>query len=234
MKFSQNFLNTIEEKLTFGDLQTNTALGTSNGTEGLFPSLFNSNETPLIGYTNIDIAKMYEIVRQSDITGTHNEYLWLADMYQRQAIDEGMFATFPAGAWVWGSNERSQEAMISYGTQSIKIGGKMFNIKKHMLFSTEYRVGKTPNASIGSMYADFGVLMPMGTTQEVRGRQYKHITVMERQPTGGGTIMNGIRAYSHGGSSNNPTTGTFEDKVEVGCYRGIRVCGKNQFILLKK
>jgi len=53
-------------------------------------------------------------------------------------------------------------------------------------------------------------------------------------PVKGGTIgSNGIRVWSHGGGSSNPTNGKMEDKVEMIAYRGARVAAANQFLIVQ-
>jgi hypothetical protein len=65
-----------------------------------------------------------------DVNGCALDNLWMMDIYQRQAFSDGIFQQFPAGAWVWGSNEKSEEAAIAYGVQSMKIDEYMFRAKE--------------------------------------------------------------------------------------------------------
>lgn len=230
VKTNIRFLNSLESKLMRGDAVTNTGMltSTSVGTEGFIPKIAADGET--VNYTpgTLDIAKLHELTRIMDVNGCATENLWLQDIYQRQDFSDGIFKEFPAGAWVWGSNENSEEAAIKYGVQSCLIDGYLLKVKKYSPFNTEVTTGKTPN---DDYFRNFGIITPMGTTRDSRtSNVYKNVTVMYQQPPKGGTIGNGIRVWQWGGGSMNPTDGTMKDNIEMIAYRGLRVCAANQFI----
>jgi hypothetical protein len=166
-----------------------------------------------------------------DVNGCAKDNIWLQDINQRQAFSDSIFATYPAGAWVWGSNEKSQEANITYGVESIMIDGYRFGVKKYKQFNTEVTTGKTPTTDA---FRDYGIICPQGTSRDSQDstKSYKNITVMGMQPPKGGTIGNGIRVWQWGGGSLNPTDGTMRDHVETIAYRGLRVVAANQFIIV--
>jgi hypothetical protein len=175
------------------------------------------------------MAKLHELTRIMDVNGCTKEVLWLQDIFQRQDFSDGVFKEFPAGAWVWGSNEGSEEAAIKYGVQSCLVDGYLFKVKKYTMFNTEVTTGKTPATDY---FRNYGVICPMGTTRDSRtANVYKNITVMYQQPPKGGTIGNGIRVWQWGGGSKNASDGTMRDHVEMITYRGLRVCAANQFII---
>lgn len=234
VKTNVRFNNNIEAKLMKGDVVTNTGLNSSTtvGTQGFIPSIQAQGEQ--VGYTTIDIQKLHEITRVMDVNGCAKDNMWMMDIFQRQSFSDGIFAQFPAGAWVWGKNEASQEAAIAYGVQSMMIDEYMFKAKKQgQMFNTEVTTGKTPDVDY---FRDFGIICPFGTAPDTRNsaKVYKNITVMTENPVGGGTTGNGIRVWQHGGGSKNPTDGTMIDYVEMICYRGMRVVAGNQFIIVSK
>jgi hypothetical protein len=167
-----------------------------------------------------------------DVNGCATENLWLMDIYQRQNFSDGIFAQFPAGSWVWGQNERSQDAAIAYGVQSMLIDGFLFKAKKYKDFNSEVTTGVAP---ADDYFANFGVIVPQGTTRDARdtSKVYKNVTIMYQEPPRGGTVGNGIRVWRHGGGSTNPTNGTMVDQVEMISYRGVRVAAANQFLLVQ-
>lgn len=227
---NKRYINNCENKLMKGDVVTNTGLNSSTtvGTEGFIPSILSQGEQ--VGYTTIDASKLHEITRIMDVNGCAKDNLWMMDIYQRQAFSDGIFAMYPAGAWVWGSNERSEEAAIAYGVQSMKIDEYMFRAKKQArLFNTEVSTGKTPDVDY---FRNFGIICPFGEVADSRNsaKVYKNITIMTENPVGGGTVGNGIRVWQHGGGSRNPTDGTMVDYVEMISYKGIRVVAGNQFL----
>lgn len=234
VKTNQRFINNVEFKLMRGNTVTNTGLNGSNsvGTKGFIPQVIDDGET--VGYTagNIDIAKMHEINRIMDVNGGAKENLWLQDIYQRQSFSDGIFKEFPAGAWVWGSNEKSQEAAINYGVESIMVDGRLFKVKKYKQFNTEAVVGLTPSVD---KYRNFGIICPQGSANDAKDstKQYKNLQVMYQEPPKGGTVGNGIRVWQHGGGSMNPTNGKMEDKVEMITYRGLRGVALNQFVIVQ-
>jgi hypothetical protein len=233
-KANTRFLNNIESKLMRGDLQNNSGLNTttSAGTQGFIPKVSADGET--VGYTpgTLDIAKLHEITRIMDVNGCAKDNLWLQDIYQRQNFSDGIFKEFPAGAWVWGSNEKSEEANINYGVQSIMIDGYRFGVKKYSQFNTEVTTGKTPTVDA---FRNYGIICPQGSTRDAKDstKEYKNIQVMYQAPVKGGTIGNGIRVWQWGGGSMNPTDGTMRDHVEMITYRGLRVAAANQFIIVQ-
>ena len=227
---NKRYINNCENKLMKGDVVTNTGLNSSTtvGTQGFIPSILQQGEQ--VGYTTIDISKLHEITRIMDVNGCAKDNLWMMDIYQRQAFSDGIFQQFPAGAWVWGSNEKSEEAAIAYGVQSMKIDEYMFRAKKQArLFNTEVSTGKTPDVDY---FRNFGIICPFGEVADARNsaKVYKNITVMTENPVGGGTTGNGIRVWQHGGGSKNPTDGTMIDYVSMIQYKGIRVVAGNQFL----
>lgn len=229
VKSNQRFLNNMENKLMRGNIQNNTLLSNSVGTQGFIPQITAGGET--VGYTpnTLDIAKLHEITRIMDVNGCSKDNVWLMDVFQRQNFSDGIFKEFPAGAWVWGRNENSEEANINYGVQSIMIDEYRFGAKKYKQFNTEVTTGKTPTVDA---FRNYGIICPLGTTRDSRDstKSYKNITIMYQQPPAGGTMGNGIRVWNWGGGSRNPTDGTMRDHVEMITYRGVRVVAANQFI----
>jgi len=235
VKSNQRFLNNVEFKLMRGNIQNNTGLTTTTsvGSQGIIPKVLADGET--VGYTagNLDIAKLHEITRIMDVNGSANSNMWLMDIYQRQNFSDSLFATYPAGSWVWGKNENSEEAMINYGVQSIKIDGYLMNVKKYRQINTEMTTGLTPSTDY---FRYWGMICPMGESRDAKDftKSYKNITVMYQQPPRGGTTGNGIRVWQWGGGSENPTTGTMNDNVEMITYRGTRLTAANQFIIVNQ
>lgn len=234
VKSNIRFKDDVEMKLMRGNIVNNTGLTTSSsvGAEGIIPKVLADGET--VGYTagNLDIAKIHEITRIMDVNGCVSENLWLQDIYQNQNFSDGLFAAFPAGAWVWGTNEKSEEAAINYGCKSIAIDGYHFKVKKYRPFNTEYLTGVTPATD---QFRNFGMICPQGETRDSKdaSKVYKNITVLYQAPPKGGTIGNGIRVWQWGGASMNPTTGTMNDNVEMITYRSTRVAAANQFVIVQ-
>lgn len=229
-KANTRFLNNIEQKLMRGDIQNNTGINaTSVGTKGFISQITDRGESVTYTPGALDIAKLHEITRIMDVNGCAKDNLWLQDIYQRQNFSDGIFQEFPAGAWVWGSNEKSEEANINYGVQSIMIDGYRFGVKKYAQFNTEVTTGRTPTVDA---FRNYGIICPQGSTRDAKDstKEYKNIQVMYQAPVKGGTIGNGIRVWQWGGGSMNPTDGTMRDHVEMICYRGVRVAAANQFI----
>ena len=230
VKTDRRFLNSIESKLMRGDSVTNTGLLNSPGTgcTGFIPTIAANGET--VNYTagTLDISKLHQITRIMDVNGCAKENAWLMDIYQRQDFSDGIFKEYPAGAFVYGTGERSQEASVAYGFQEILIDGYLLKAKKYSPWNTEVQTGLTPATDY---FRDFGVISPMGTVPDAKTyTPLKNITVMYQMHQKGGTTGNGIRAWAYGGGSINPTDGTLVDKISMVTYRGIRVAAANQFI----
>ncbi len=231
IKSNTRFKNDVEFKLMFGNIVNNTGLTstTSVGSEGILPKILSDGET--VGYTpgNLDIAKIHEITRVMDVNGCANQCMWMQDIYQNQNFSDGLFAAYPAGAFVWGSNEKSEEASIAYGTKQLYIDGYMFSTKKYKQFDPEYVYGVTP---LVARFRNYGFIYPMGETRDAKDvtKSYKNVTIMTQPVPKGGSIGNNIRVWQHGGASQNPTNGTMNDNVELYTLRGSRVVAANQFI----
>jgi len=231
-KANMRFKNNMEFKLMRGNIQNNTGLGNSVGAKGIIPQIEERGQT--VGYTagTLNIAKLHEITRIMDVNGCAKQNLWLQDLFQKQNFSDGIFAAYPAGAFVWGQGEKSQEASVAYGFENFFIDGYMFQTKKYGNFNTEVVYGKTPTTDY---FRNYGIICPMGESRDARdsSKAYKNISIMYQNPVKGGTIGNGIRVWQHGGGSANPTNGKMEDKVEMIAYRSSRVAGANQFIIVE-
>jgi len=232
VKTDRRFLNSIESKLQRGDQVTNSGLLNSPGTgcQGFIPTVLANGES--VNYTpgTLDIAKLHQITRIMDVNGCSMENIWLQDIFQRQDFSDGIFKEYPAGAFVYGTGERSKEASVAYGFQEILIDGYLLKVKKYKPFNTEVTTGLTPAVDY---FRDFGIIAPQGGTNDSKTfTKLKNITVMMMQPQKGGTIGNGIRVWPHGGGSTNPTDGTLVDNISMACYRSVRTAGANQFVIV--
>ena len=232
VKSNIRFINSIESKLMRGDVVTNTGMlsDTSAGAEGFIPKITADGET--VNYTpgTLDIAKLHEITRIMDVNGCAKQNVWLQDIFQRQDFSDGIFKEYPAGAFVYGQGEKSEEASVAYGFQSILIDGYLLQVKKYSPWNTEVQTGKTP---VTDYFRNYGVISPMGTVRDAKTSQaMKNITVMVQNPPKGGTVGNGIRVWQWGGGSMNPSDGTMRDHVEMITYRSTRVAAANQFVIV--
>lgn len=232
VKTDRRFLNSIESKLMRGDAVTNTGLLNSptTGCVGFIPTITANGET--VNYTpgTLDIAKLHQITRIMDVNGCAKENVWLQDIFQRQDFSDGIFKEYPAGAYVWGSKENSEEATVAYGTQQLLIDSYLFRVKKYSPWNTEVQTGLTP---ANDFFRDYGVISPMGSVPDAKTyTPLKNITIMYQQPQKGGSVGNGIRVWPYGGGSTNPTDGTLTDKISMVTYRGIRVAAANQFVIV--
>lgn len=231
VKANQRFVNNVEFKLMRGDAVTNTGLGTdtSVGSQGFLPKILADGET--VGYTpgNLDFAQLHTITRVMDVNACAKQNMWMMDVFQKQDFSDGIFTQLPAGAFVWGQGEKSEEASMAYGFKTVYIDGYQFQSSKYTNFNSEVVYGITPDVDY---FRNYGFIAPMGETRDAQNaaRKYKNITVMFQQPPAGGTIGNGIRVWEHGGASRNPTNGTMDDNVELYTVRGTRVVAANQFI----
>ena len=233
VKANTRFKNNIEFKLMRGDVQNNTGLSGSAGSQGIIPKLV--ADAPAATYATsagITKAKLHEITRIMDVNGGAKEALWIQDIFQRQQFDDGLFTEFAAGAYLWGSNEKSEEAAVAFGVRSVLIDGYLLKVKKYTGFNTEVVTGKAPTTDYTR---DFGIIMPQGESRDARdaSKSYKNISILCQAPPKGGTIGNGIRVWQHGGGSINATNGQMVDKVEMITYRGSRVVAPNQFVLVQ-
>lgn len=231
IKANTRFKNNVEFKLMRGNIQNNSGLSNSVGAQGLIPQVNDNGETVTYTVGDLGIPKIHEITRVMDVNGCAKDNLWLQDVYQKQQFSDSIFAAYPAGAYVWGKNEMSEEASVAFGTQNFYIDGYMFKTKKYSQFNSEVVYGKTPNVDY---FRNYGIICPQGSSMDARdsSKVYKNVTVMYQEPPGGGTVGNGIRVWRWGGGSMNPTDGTMRDHVEMITYRSIRVVAANQFIIV--
>jgi len=234
VKTETRFKNDVEFKLLRGDIQNNGAIVNANGytslgSQGVFPKIATDGETVGITPGNLDIAKLHEITRIMDVNGCAKQCLWMQDIFLRQDFSDGLFSAYPAGAFVWGKNEASEEALINYGVKHVNIDDYMIGVKKYRQYNTEFTTGVTPGVDF---FRNSGHIIPFGTAQDYKDatKVYKNLTVMVQKAPKGGTQGNGIRVWPHGGGSMNPTDGTMIDYIEFICYRGTRVVAANQFI----
>lgn len=232
IKTDVRYVNSIESKLMRGDAVDNSGLlsTTSVGTQGFIPQITDAGVS--VNYTpgTLDISKLHEITRVMKVNGCAKENVWLMDIYQRQDFSDGIFKEYPAGAYVWGSGTNSQEAAVAYGTQQMLIDGVLFKAKEYSPWNTEVQTGKTPTTDY---FRNYGVIAPQGVVPDAKTyTPMKNISVMVQNPQGGGSTGNGIRVWQWGGGSMNPSDGTLRDHVSMITYKGLRVCGANQFVIV--
>lgn len=232
VKTDVRFVNSIESKLMRGDVVSNTGLlsTTSVGTQGFIPQLVANGET--LNYTpgTMDISKLHEVTRIMDVNGCARDNVWLQDIFQSQDFDDGIFAAYPAGAFVWGTGTSSEAAAVSYGTRQLLIDGYLLKVKKYSPWNTEVQTGKTPNTDY---FRNYGVISPLGSVPDAKTyTPMKNISIMVQEPQGGGSVGNGIRVWQWGGGSMNPSDGTLRDHVSMVKYTGLRVCAPNQFVIV--
>jgi len=233
VKSNTRYKNYVEFKLMWGDTVTNPLITNGTvGSQGIIPKILQDGET--VGYTpgTLDIQKLHEITRIMKVNGCAIQNMWLMDIFQKQNFSDGIFKEFPAGAFVWGQGEKSEEASVAYGFQNIFIDGFMLKTKMYANFNTEYLTGKTPAVD---RFRDFGVICPQGEARDAKDstKSYKNVTVMYQDPPAGGTTGNGIRVWEWGGGSRNPTDGQMRDHVEQIMYRGSRLVAANQFVIVE-
>jgi hypothetical protein len=235
---NRRFLNNVDFKLLFGGEQTNTGLNAGTvGTKGLVPEVVARGNAVTYSLGSLGISKLHAITAQMDVNGNAQQNVWLMDIFQRQDIDDTLFAQYPAGAYVWGSGAASEAASVAYGFDTFKIDNYMLQLKKYAGFNTEVTHGKTPEVD---QYRNFGVVMPMGEVTAkygngggapVRGR-LKNVQVMYQEPMGGGTIANGVKVWEYGGAAPDNLTATMQHTVSMITYKGIRCAGLQQFFTI--
>lgn len=231
---NKRFLNNVDFKLLYGGKQDNTGLNIGSvGTKGLVPEIVARGNAATYALGSLNLAKIHAITAQMDVNGNPSQNQWLMDIFQRQEIDDTLFAQYPAGAYVWGSDSASEEASVAYGFDSFKIDNYMLQLKKYAGFNTEVTHGKTPDVD---QYRNFGIIMPQGTVNTksnnggvTKQSKLKNVQVMYQEPIGGGTIANGVKIWQYGGAAEENLTPTMDHTVSMICYKGIRLAGAQQF-----
>jgi hypothetical protein len=167
VKTDRRFLNSIESRLMRGDQVTNTGLPNSptTGTQGFIPKITADGET--VNYTSgtLDIAKLHQITRIMDVNGCAKETFGYKTFTKDKTLAMVFLKNILPELRVWGQNEKSEQAMINYGVQSISIDGYMLRVKKYSPFNSEVQVGLTPNVDF---FRDYGVIAPMGSVPDAK------------------------------------------------------------------
>lgn len=223
---NKRYLNNVDLKLLFGGVQTNTGLNAGTvGTKGIVPEIVARGNAITYSLGAMDLAKIHAVTAQMDVQGNPVMNQWLMDIFQRQEFDDTLFAQYPAGAFVWGTGSKSEEASVGYGFQNFRIDGYMLQLKKQNIFNTEVLYGKTPDVD---QYRNFGIIMPQGYVSN-RGKKIPNLSIMYQEPMGGGVISNGVKVWEYGGGAPQNLTATMQHTVSMICYKGARVAGATQF-----
>ena len=231
---NRRFLNNVDFKLQFGGTQTNTGLNAGTvGTKGFVPEIVSRGNAVTYSLGNLNISKLHQITAQMMVNGNPAQNQWLMDIFQRQEFDDTLFAQYPAGAFVWGSNSASEAASVAYGFDSFKIDNFMLQLGLNPSFNTEVTHGKTPDTD---QYRNFGMIIPQGSVNTkfdngagISTGKLKNLQVMYQDPMGGGTIANGVKVWEYGGGAEQNMTATMEHTVSMICYKGVRAAGLQQF-----
>lgn len=235
---NRRFLNNVDFKLTFGGVQTNTGLNAGTvGTKGWVPEVIDRGNTVTYSLGSLGLAQMHAITAQMLVNGNPQQNQWLMDIYQRQSIDDTLFAQYPAGAFVWGQGSASQEASVAYGFDNFKVDNFMLQFGLNASFNTEVVYGKSP---LVDKYRNFGIIIPQGQIQTksnnggiTKTSRLKNLQVMYQEPMGGGTIANGVKVWEYGGAAPDNLTATMQHTVSMICYKAVRAAGLNQFFTVQ-
>lgn len=231
---NRRFLNNVDFKLLFGGTQDNTGLNAGTvGTKGLIPEIVARGNATTYSLGSYGLPQLHAMTALMDVNGNAQSAMWIMDIYQRQSIDDTLFAQYPAGAYVWGQGTASEGASVAYGFDNFKIDNYMLKLGKYAGFNTEVTHGKTPNVD---QYRNFGIVIPEGevTTKYgngggVRSGRIKNVQIMYQEPLGGGTKANGIKVWQYGGEADENMNGTLTRTVSMVTYQGIRASGLQQF-----
>jgi hypothetical protein len=231
---NRRYLNNKDFKLLFGGIQDNTGLNAGSvGTKGLIPEIVSRGNAVTYSLGSLGLPNLHAITAQMDVNGSAQSAMWIMDIFQRQSIDDTLFAQYPAGAYVWGQGTASEAASVAYGFDSFKIDNYMLKLGKYAGFNTEVTHGKTPDVD---QYRNFGIIIPegevttkYGTGGGIKSGRIKNVQVMYEEPMGAGTIANGVKVWEYGGAAPDNLTGTMDHTVSMIAYEGIRSAGLNQF-----
>lgn len=219
----RRFMNNKEFKLMFGKPQGAT------GTVGLIPQVEAGGQvySAWDQASNFGITHFHALARLADFNGGAQEYHFLMDSYMRSYVDDGLFATYTAGAIQWASVGGSSEVAIKYGFDSIKIDGITFHLKKYLPFNAEAVYGVAPATEY---YKNSGLLIPMKDGRDaINGDKIPSLRIVYNEVEAGKEI----KVWETGALAKVPTSDKMELNVHHMSYCGIQLFGANQYITVR-
>lgn len=228
----KRFLNNVEDRLIFGVPVTNTGnavVSGSVGTDGLL-SQINSrgSKYTYVNTTALTMADFQGVTRAMDFNGAASELHWLSDVHQFQKIQRDLFTLYPQGAIIWDSVGGNAEAAAKMGFRSLAVDGYQVHFKKYAPFSPEWKYGVTTAQAQNSTYAQYGVIIPQGTSRDPKLGSANHTISIVNQSIPG---IGEINAYEWGGLAPSNKDGQMHVVNTMITYKGIRVRGANQCVI---
>jgi hypothetical protein len=225
----RRFMNNKEFKLMFGKPLTNATASLNQGSTGLIPQVEAGGQvySAWDSAQNFAIADFHALSRLADFNGGAQEYHFLMDAYMRSKVDDGLFATYTAGAIQWASVGGSSEVAVKYGFDSIKVDGITYHMKKYLPFNAEAVYGVAPSTEY---YKNFGLLIPMKDGRDAQtGDKVPSLRIVYNEVEAGKEV----KVWETGALAKVPTSDKMELNVHHMSYCGIQTFAVNQFLIAK-
>jgi len=223
---NKSMLFKLEDALFEGVPYANTS---NIGTLGVIPEVESrGGEVNYLTTVTYGIDDFQRITRLIDWNGGPDEYHFLQDVYQRQAINKALFGLYPNGMVNYGSVGFGQEAAVAYGFKSFSTDTVSFHFHRSKMFGAEAMFGYTPTQ--GDFRANWGLIVPQGKLRDTRtGETYPYMQmVYKKHPR----INAKIYAWGEGFTQNTKTPKASDSFHQI-CYFGSRVVSAEQFIINK-
>jgi hypothetical protein len=182
-----------------------------------------------VGYSTFSAQTTFaDIERQLDSQGAPQEYDWLCDVNQHIAIQNALGNDFQNGAVVYAQNADSANLDLARGFKSFAPYQRKFNFTRYLPFSDAAFYG---SSATGSQRANFGLLIPKGTSTDAKTRNVvPRFNIRYQDILGNGQK---VQIAETGGLAKVPTSSKMELVVSQVAYYGVQVMGANQYCIVK-
>jgi hypothetical protein len=182
-----------------------------------------------VGYSTFGAQTTFaDIERQLDSQGAPEEYDWLCDVNQHIAIQNALGNDFQNGAVVYAQNADSANLDLARGFKSFAPYQRKFNFTRYLPFSDAAFYG---SSATGSQRANFGLLIPKGTSTDAKTRNVvPRFNIRYQDILGNGQK---VQIAETGGLAKVPTSSKMELVVSQVAYYGVQVMGANQYCIVK-
>lgn len=232
---NKRYMNTMFFKVMEGNTVNNLNNGTY-GTIGVQQRVAANGS--IVQYTSGNPLRtdFQTLTRALNFFGSPGEYHALNEFYAKQAISNMLFDLFKStfNACTYESVGGSKEAAAAYGFDTFKLDNITFHFYQSSMYNTEMVYKRVPQASTGSSYRGYSIMIPQRINQDPKMRDsagnsmsYPSFQIVwQKAPDG-----TRIQTWETGGAAPANRTTTMERNISMISYFGARSIAPVQFAL---
>lgn len=231
---NRRYMNNMFFKVLEANGASNRSANGTFGTIGVQPRVAANGSTVQYVAGNPTISDFHTLGRALNFFGAPGEYHMLMDFYSYQSLSDMLFTTYKntfLAATYESFDGDGKEAAAAYGFSSFKEDGITYHFIKNPLYNPEMVYKRQTNASTGSSYNNYSLLIPQRINQDPKMQSVTYPSFQIVWQTDPNMQMQRIYTWDYGGAATNNKTGQLQATVSMSSYFGVRVIASVQYAL---